>query len=262
MTTPHRSVRLLSKNSTELNSLSGESGEIFYDSTTKTLRLYDGATVGGKVVGTTNVITLANGSVIKDTAGQAVSFGVNAGKTTQGAYAVAIGLSAGEVNQASLAVAVGTASGLTNQGQAGVAIGYQAGQTGQGDSAVAIGRAAGKTNQAANSIVINATGSSLNNTTADSLVIAPIRSATATANVLYYNTTSKEVTYAGLTITANSVGLGNVTNESKTTMFTGPTFTGTVAATTINATTINATTVNVGGVNVKSLAIAMAAALS
>jgi len=58
-------------------------------------------------------------------------------------------------------------------------------------------------------------------------------------------------------ITAAMVGLGNVTNESKATMFANSTFTGTTTATTVNA-----TTVTVGGQNIKSLAIAMAAALS
>jgi hypothetical protein len=142
--------------------------------------------------------------------GNEIALGINAGKTSQGAYAVALGLSAGEVSQSTLAVAVGATSGTSNQGMAAVAIGYQAGQTGQGASAIAIGRAAGKTNQAANSIVINATGSTLNNTTASSLVIDPIRSTTATANVLYYNTTSKEVTYAALpTIPTNTNQLTN-----------------------------------------------------
>jgi hypothetical protein len=47
-----------------------------------------------------------------------------------------------------------------------------------------------------------------------------------------------------LTITATKVGLGNVTNESKATMFTSPTFTGTATATnlTINGLTTLAET--------------------
>jgi hypothetical protein len=95
---------------------------------------------------------------------------------------------------------------------------------------------------------------------------APINSPTFTgtvtipagANISGYATLASP-TFTGTVsgITATMVGLGNVTNESKATMFTNSTFTGTT-----NATTVNATTVKVGGQNIKSLAIAMAAALS
>ena len=64
-----------------------------------------------------------------------------------------------------------------------------------------------------------------------------------------------------VTLTAADVGLGNVTNESKATMFTNPTFTGTVNATdlilsgnlTVNGTTttINSTTVSVDDKNIE-----------
>jgi hypothetical protein len=40
-------------------------------------------------------------------------------------------------------------------------------------------------------------------------------------------------------INATMVGLGNVTNESKTTMFTNPTFTGTITTENINITALN-----------------------
>ena len=209
-----RSLRLLGKKTLELDRQTAVSGEIFYDSTTTTLRLYDGVTVGGKVVGQTNIITLANGSVIKDNVNDAISFGQEAGLTNQGALAVAVGAGAGRTNQGSQAVAIGEGAGYNNQGayavaigegtaaagqgQYAVAVGYHAGLSNQGIGSIAIGNSAGEVSQAANSIVINATGATLNNTTAQSLKIAPVRSATATANVLYYNTTSKEVTYAAL----------------------------------------------------------------
>jgi len=79
----------------------------------------------------TGKITLTNGAVIRDTAGDAVAFGQDAGLTNQGLVAVAIGNSAGNVNQ----------------GNISVAIGYQAGNTSQGDQSVAIGDSAGKTTQ-------------------------------------------------------------------------------------------------------------------
>lgn len=84
---------------------------------------------------------------------------------------------------------------------------------------------------------------------------------TQTGNIGKFLTTDSNVV-SWATITSSTVGLGNVTNESKSTMFTDPTFTGTVSITSINATTVNATNITVGGQNIKSLAIAMAAALS
>jgi hypothetical protein len=54
-------------------------------------------------------------------------------------------------------------------------------------------------------------------------------------------------TVSGLSISASSVGLGNVTNESKATMFSSPTFTGTVSG-------ITATMVGLGNVTNESKA--------
>jgi hypothetical protein len=47
MTIPVRSLRLLPKSKSELDRLSGNKGEIFYDGTSKSLRLFDGTMVGG-----------------------------------------------------------------------------------------------------------------------------------------------------------------------------------------------------------------------
>jgi hypothetical protein len=120
-------------------------------------------------------------TAVGDSAGQttqgagAVAVGVYAGNTSQGASAVAVGNLAGNTSQGGYAVAVGNLAGQSTQGINAVAIGDTAGQTNQGASAIAIGKEAGHTNQAANSIVINATNSQLNNTTADALIIKPIR---------------------------------------------------------------------------------------
>jgi hypothetical protein len=146
-----------------------------------------------------------------------IAIGVNAGDFLQGDEAVAIGPSAGLSTQSPLSVAVGSLAGAYGQGAEAVAIGFQAGAgtlsngssqgTGavaigaragvinQGDYSVAIGHRAGLANQGDNSIVINATGSNLNNTTANSLVIKPIREGNTASNlVLSYNSTSGEVT--------------------------------------------------------------------
>jgi hypothetical protein len=203
-------------------------------------------------------ITLTNGAVIKDTAGEAVAFGSQAGltsqssgavavgnaagQTTQGAYsvaigttaglisqgqnAVAIGVSAGETSQSVDAVAIGNAAGLSLQGANTVAIGVSAGNTGQGAGAVAIGYyagggtqgvnsvaigyAAGYNGQAANSIVINATGSVLNQATANTFTVAPIRNISATSGVLQYNASTKEVSYSN-SVTAERFNTDQIT---------------------------------------------------
>ena len=123
-----------------------------------------------------------------------VAVGGGAGADWQGNYSVAIGNDAGRISQAGSSIAVGSGAGNTSQGASAVSIGESAGQNNQGGSSIAIGKAAGQTNQAANSIILNATGSALNNTTTSGLFIAPIAQSTS-SQVLYYNTTTKEVSY-------------------------------------------------------------------
>jgi len=219
-----RSLRLLGKKTLELDRQTAASGEIFYDSTTTTLRLYDGVTVGGKVVGKTDVITLANGSVIKDSASGAISFGLGAGTEGQSTGAVAIGNYAGFSQQQNNSVAIGSGAGQGSQNTQSVAIGYQAGYSVQGGNAIAIGPYAGRINQHNTTIILSATGSILNSEGTGRLYIAPIRSTTATANVLYYNSTNKEVTYAALpTIPTNN---NQLTNGAGYITGSGPTISG------------------------------------
>ena len=105
-----------------------------------------------------------------------------------------IGQNAARTNQGIDAVAVGGIAGDDAQGDKAVAVGASAGQLDQGAGAVALGFGAGQNLQAANSIVINATGNVLQNTTASSTVIKPIRNASGT-HALEYNPTTGEVTY-------------------------------------------------------------------
>ena len=176
----------------------------------------------------TGVITLTNGAVIRDNAGDSVAFGQNAGATGQGEVAVAIGYYAGNTAQGNAAVAVGagagtntqgvhavavgTDSGATTQGNRAVAIGYLAGSNAQGTAAVAIGYYAGELNQGNNSIIINATDTSLQQTTANTFTVAPVRNDVANiGNVMFYNTTSKEITYGNVISVAGNVTGGNLT---------------------------------------------------
>ena len=127
---------------------------------------------------------------------KAIAVGQYAGQTSQGTKTVAIGDAAGKTTQGTGAIAVGSEAGGVVQGVSSVALGKSAGYDNQGDNAVAVGYGAGQTNQAANSIVINASGIALQNTTASSLVIKPIRNAVGTT-MLMYDATSGEVTHSG-----------------------------------------------------------------
>jgi hypothetical protein len=79
---------------------------------------------------------------------------------------------------------------------------------------VAIGAYAGQTGQGNNSIILNATGANLDQTTANTFTVAPVRNDTSNiAEVMFYNTTSKEVTYGNtISVAGNITGayvLGN-----------------------------------------------------
>ena len=177
----------------------------------------------------TGIITLTNGAVIKDTAFDAIAFGQGAGQISQDTYAVAIGTqagyttqnvaavavgpSAGQTNQGPSAVAIGSGAGVTDQSGLAVAIGQLAGSTTQGVAAVAIGSGAGRTSQGNYSIILNATGANLNATTANTFTVAPVRNDVANvAEILFYNTTSKEITYGNTISVAGNISVaGRVT---------------------------------------------------
>ena len=148
----------------------------------------------------------------------AIAIGNASGINTQSSGAIAIGSSSGSTGQLANAISIGTNAGNTTQLTSAIAIGVQAGETTQGENAVAIGRLAGKTNQANNSIVISATGSALDNTTANSCKIAPIRLSTGTSQPLTYDDTTNEV-FQQTTLTINEassrVGIGTTTPQEK-----------------------------------------------
>jgi hypothetical protein len=135
-----------------------------------------------------------------------VGIGLGAGAESQGTSAVAIGEGAGSLDQGLYSVAIGNDAGAQYQGDRSVAVGTGAGRTNQGDYAVAIGRNAGYTNQGNNSIIINATTGTLNQTTANTFTVAPVRNDVANVtSVMFYNTTSKEVTYGNTISIAGNV---------------------------------------------------------
>jgi hypothetical protein len=153
----------------------------------------------------------------------AVAIGAAAGGNTQGSYAVAIGRTAGIISQGSYAVSIGDQAGVYSQGASAIAIGNQAGYgpsgVGQGANAIAIGNLAGYASQPANTVIINATGSAINGVASqtDSFYIAPVRSTATASALLFYDTTTKELTTSTSATNNNiviGVGAGTVNSAS------------------------------------------------
>jgi hypothetical protein len=115
-------------------------------------------------------------------------------------------------------VAIGHSAGEENQGTQAIAIGLYTGQVAQGLNSIALGAYAGQTNQGNNSIILNATGSNLDQTTANTFTVAPVRNDTSNiAEVMFYNTTSKEVTYGNSISIAGNISAGNIVTGTGTT---------------------------------------------
>jgi limonene-1,2-epoxide hydrolase len=118
-----------------------------------------------------------------------------------------------------LPVRIGYQAGFSSQQANTVAIGTQAGYTGQGANSIAIGALAGYTGSGtgtfvhANTILLNASGASLITDRADATFIHPIRN-TGTNNTVYYNTTSKEISYSSFS------GIVQIQSATKTDTFT------------------------------------------
>lgn len=157
-------------------------------------------------------IAIGNDAGTSNQGGYSVAVGSYAGRYNQGNYTTALGHAAGLQSQGTGAVAIG-AAGYESQGAYAVAIGSGAGDTMQGNNAIAIGYQAGGDHQIASSIIINATGSALEAKTRAGLFVAPILSATDTTNALYYNTTTKEVTYGA---SVSNSFTSNVTTQAST----------------------------------------------
>ena len=159
----------------------------------------------------------------------AVSIGSSAGASSQGINSVAVGVSAAYNTQGNNAVAIGNSAAYLLQGLNSVAIGDSAGIFYLGNNSIAIGANAGNNLQGNNSIVFNATGSNLRNTTANTFTVAPIRNDVANiAEIVFYNTTSKEITYGNIVSVAGNVTGGNISTAGL--VKTGSFVTGTIPA--------------------------------
>ena len=160
-----------------------------------------GFTGNQTVVTVTNATTLAISASANSTPSGELTF-----TGSQGILAVAIGNSAGQVQQGQYAVAIGAIAGNSGQGTTSVAVGYLSGAVTQGTSAVAIGAFAGATSQGNNSIILNATAANLDQTTANTFTVAPVRNDVSNiGNVMFYNVTSKEITYGNVISVAGNI---------------------------------------------------------
>jgi len=168
----------------------------------------------------TNAIAIGNFAGGGDSAGTGYS-GISIGS---GAGSIGNTLGPAQGN----AISVGINAGIGSLGPDTIAIGKNAGLRIQ-NSSIAIGSGAGNGQPGNNTIILNATGSSLTNTTANSLTIKPIRNA-RNDQTLVYDPTSGEVTYTnyvktisttvGALVAANTVGAGTrafVTDANTTT---------------------------------------------
>jgi hypothetical protein len=174
------------------------------------------ANSGGMAIGVGSVASVDSTAVgynAGTSAGATVAYGYAA--TASGANGTALGTSTvgltggvavgrgarGHIDS----VAIGLNSGAGSSANSRmVAVGYFAGHTNQGSSSIAIGANAGYTNQANNSIILNATGANLNQTTANTFTVRPVRN-TTTANIMYYNDTSGEISYGAFGVPAYTI---------------------------------------------------------
>ena len=175
----------------------------------------------------------------------AIAIGYGAATVSQSGGAVAIGILAGQSTQGNNSVAIGSIAGGNTQGNNSVAIGVGAGSVSQGDYAIAIGYYAGGSNQAANSIVISGNSAVTTNALNQGFYVDPVRYDTGNVGLgIYYNTTTKEITYA----TAGGGGstYSNANVASYLAANTDPTISNLNANTSQQAAQINSINANIG----------------
>lgn len=207
-----RSIRLVGRIAASLNSTSGSSGEIFYDKTENTLRIYRGSDVGGTILANRPwVLDQINTNIDYNNLLNKPSLPTLAPVATSGSYSDLSGrpiLFSGSYNDLTDKPSIPTAS-TTVLGLVQV----------DGTTITITNGVISSTAQGGGGADISA--SSINALAdVDTTTVAP-----TSGNSLKWNGTN----WVPGTITAANVGLGNVTNESKATMFTSPAFTGTVA---------------------------------
>jgi len=275
MSIPQRSIRLLGRSESSLNSISSAPGEMFYDTTNQTLRIYH--RTGASTIATEDYVDAAVSNI--DLSGiNLTGYATETYVTTRGyitstalsSYALTSALSSyaltsaiptntNQLTNGANYITASSLTGLATESFVGTAISNLI------DTAPTalntLNELAAALNDDANfaTTVTTALGTKapINNPTFTGTVGGITKAMVGLGNVL--NVAQEPAITAGTTaqyfrgdktfqtLNATAVGLGNVTNESKATMFASPTFTGTVAG-------VTATHVGLGNVTNESKA--------
>ena len=110
---------------------------------------------------------------------------------------------------------IGPAKAPNNAGNNSIVIGQSSGSN-IGANSIVIGKAGNAS--PSNMILLNATGANITPSTANAFYVAPLRTVVA-SNIMYYNPTTKEVTYDVLSnyagnISATNANLGNLASAN------------------------------------------------
>ena len=206
MSSVERSIRLQSKTQGSLDAIGGSLGEIFYDNDRKTLRIFNGSLKGGW--------TLAN----RDWVDSRLDWANIQNKPNIPVFApvAASGSYLDLINRPT--IFSGSYNDLTDQPYLGAATTSQLGLVKVDGTTITIN---------ASGVITAVGGGSAIDSLSD---VADVELtgiyAPTNGQVLKWNSATS--TWRPQTISATTLGLGNVTNESKATMFNNPSFTGTV----------------------------------
>jgi len=213
MSTTNRSLRLVGRTATSLNGTAAAKGEIFYDLTNQTLRIFDGSTVGG--------VTLANRVWVTEQLTTNVDYNNLLNKPVQPVLST-VATSGNYTDLTNRPVIFsGSYNDLTDKpAPTPTATTDTLGLVKVDGTTITI------TNGVISAVGGGGGGADISASSINALADVDTQtSAPTTSSYLKWNGTN----WVPAAITAATVGLGNVTNESKATMFTSPTFTGTVA---------------------------------
>ena len=184
------------------SSVANGSANLTFDKTTNVL------TILGPII-TPGNIQIGNAATNSVIGLDSIAIGNGAMSNTSNlSSVVAVGRFAGFESQGNGFVAIGDAAGRNNFGY-GVAIGSLSGGSfsggGSGLYSIAIGYGAAPTDWANNSIVLNATGTYVNQAVPNTFTVKPVRNAN-TANVMFYNDITGEISYDTLTGLTGATG--------------------------------------------------------
>jgi hypothetical protein len=208
----------------------------------------------------TNKISIGQGAgYFGSTFNNWIAVGTNAGGNATGNGDAGISIGYNSNASGSGSISLGSYSlAQTGQGNNAIAIGTDAGNKNQGNYSIAIGYGSGKndiigTAQAANTIILNASGSTVDGVPSqtNSTYITPIRNATTTSGILYYNTITYEVTYGSLGTLSIGSGLSGTSYNGSASVTMNIDYT--IVATTSSAQTLSNKTINAGVNTISSL---------